>query len=333
MKKYFSIFILGTVGILFLTGGKIKPVNITAGYLDASIKYIPSGSCTLEGNTKGFAQDLAPDTLWPVTDDSGMKSSRMVSMYSFYMYDHEITNGEYVFYLNQLLKSGDKTAWLNALPDTLCWRKNMTYCEPYVEYYLRHPAYMSYPVVGVSYDQSLRFCEWLTRIYTSDPSHKIKGIKFTLPTNLQWMVAAKGGFAMVDFPWGTSSLMDKKGVWMANFKKVDQSSMLRTQVNGENRFIVGNVDGTYGSGEGTSLTTDGDITSPSQSYAPNKYGLYHMSGNVEEFILEKGYSKGGSWNDPGFYLRISSGEKYAPDSSASAERGFRFVVVVPNDKR
>src|ERR1044071_454554 len=31
------------------------------------------------------------------------------------------------------------------LPDTTLWRHPLAYCEPYVEYYLRHPAYRDYP--------------------------------------------------------------------------------------------------------------------------------------------------------------------------------------------
>ncbi|MGB1031046.1 MAG: SUMF1/EgtB/PvdO family nonheme iron enzyme, partial [Flavobacteriales bacterium] len=46
--------------------------------------------------------------------------------------------------------------------DTLVWREKMEYNEPYVEYYLRHPAYRDYPVVGVNWLQSNDFCAWRT---------------------------------------------------------------------------------------------------------------------------------------------------------------------------
>jgi gliding motility-associated lipoprotein GldJ len=47
-----------------------------------------------------------------------------------------------------------------ALPDTLCWRSELAYNEPYVEYYFRHPSYNLYPVVGVSWKQAYDYCLW-----------------------------------------------------------------------------------------------------------------------------------------------------------------------------
>ena len=49
-----------------------------------------------------------------------------------------------------------------ALPDTLCWREKLGFNEKYVEYYLRHPAYRDYPVVGVSWNQANDFAAWRT---------------------------------------------------------------------------------------------------------------------------------------------------------------------------
>ena len=52
--------------------------------------------------------------------------------------------------------------YYNALPDTLVWRSPLSYNEPYVQNYLRHPAYQDYPVVGVSWDQVQDYCQWRT---------------------------------------------------------------------------------------------------------------------------------------------------------------------------
>ena len=49
-----------------------------------------------------------------------------------------------------------------SLPDTLSWREKLGFNEKYVEYYLRHPAYRDYPVVGVSWQQASEFCKWRT---------------------------------------------------------------------------------------------------------------------------------------------------------------------------
>ena len=54
-----------------------------------------------------------------------------------------------------LFRSGSK-------PDTLVWRSELAYNEPYVEYYFRHPSYNFYPVVGVNWKQAHDFCVWRT---------------------------------------------------------------------------------------------------------------------------------------------------------------------------
>ena len=45
-----------------------------------------------------------------------------------------------------------------ALPDTLVWRSELSYNEPLVEFYFRHPGFNNYPVVGVSWRQANDFC-------------------------------------------------------------------------------------------------------------------------------------------------------------------------------
>ena len=47
-----------------------------------------------------------------------------------------------------------------ALPDTLVWRSELSYNEPLVEFYFRHPGFNEYPVVGVTWRQAHDFCLW-----------------------------------------------------------------------------------------------------------------------------------------------------------------------------
>jgi len=90
---------------------------------------------------------------------------RRVSVSSFYMDETEVTNHlwlEYLHWLDRIYGDSYPEVVNKALPDTLVWREKMEYNEPYVEYYLRHPAYRDYPVVGVNWLQSNDFCAWRT---------------------------------------------------------------------------------------------------------------------------------------------------------------------------
>lgn len=88
---------------------------------------------------------------------------RRVTVSSFYMDQTEVTNVDWREYLHWLAKVYDyEEVYKRALPDTLVWRDELAYNEPYVEYYFRHPAYNNYPVVGVNWLQATDYCSWRT---------------------------------------------------------------------------------------------------------------------------------------------------------------------------
>src|SRR6187402_3455320 len=88
---------------------------------------------------------------------------RRVTISSFYMDETEVSNLSYVEYLywtGRVFGPTFPDIYFKALPDTLVWREKLAYNEPYVEYYLRHPAYRDYPVVGVNWLQANDYCAW-----------------------------------------------------------------------------------------------------------------------------------------------------------------------------
>jgi len=91
-------------------------------------------------------------------------SPRRVTLTSFYMDETEVRNVdylEYLYWVNRVFVEMPEVLE-GALPDTLVWLDPMAYNEPYVEYYLRHPAYSQYPVVGVSWRQAQDYALWRT---------------------------------------------------------------------------------------------------------------------------------------------------------------------------
>jgi len=88
-----------------------------------------------------------------------------VTVSSFYMDQTEVTNFHWLEYLYWISRAYNETypmVYKNALPDTLVWRSALGMNEKFVDYYLRHPAYRDYPVVGVSWLQANDFCKWRT---------------------------------------------------------------------------------------------------------------------------------------------------------------------------
>jgi len=135
--------------------------------------FIEGGTTTL-----GLTQD---DVLYDWNNQP-----RRVTVASFYLDETEVRNLdylEYLYWLSRVYGNDYPGVYRKALPDTLVWRERLAYNEPLVEYYFRHPAYRTYPVVGVTWRQATDYCNWRTDrvnemllikkgILSMDPSQK-----------------------------------------------------------------------------------------------------------------------------------------------------------------
>src|SRR5690554_7931086 len=102
---------------------------------------------------------------------------------SFFMDEAEVTNmmyAEYLYYIKKVFSPEEENyqnIYKGALPDTLVWRDRLGYNEQMVTQYLRHPAYGSYPVVGVNWVQASEFCKWRTDFYNMSLLEKERYLK------------------------------------------------------------------------------------------------------------------------------------------------------------
>lgn len=236
---------------------------------------------------------------------------------------------------NNFIRKGDEAIY----PDTLVWMRDFSYSynEPQTKRYYAHPSFGKYPVVGVSWKQAVAFCHWRTHIQNSFLEKKKMAIDgdYRLPSEAEWEYAARGGLTNSMYPWGNPYLRNKKGCLLANFKP----------------------------GRGNYAEDGGFYTVPANSYWPNQYGLFNMSGNVAEwtgsYFYEGAYNfmadmspdiryeakdsdkprekrkvvRGGSWKDVAYFLQVST-RNYEYQDTAKSYIGFRCVIdLAPKSKK
>jgi sulfatase modifying factor 1 len=235
-------------------------------------------------------------------DFKKLNSSLVKIKPAFYVLNTEVTNEMYQQYLAETsLNSGLNTQALRV--DSANWTQPGFLNEKYRMYYHVHPAYQLYPVVNVSHEQAIAFCDWLTIAYAKQKNQKFKKVIFRLPTEAEWEFAARGGDSLAIYPWHGNELRNKKGLYLANFPR---------EINPSDSLAVDYVDFQ-------------DVTAPVKSYWANGFGLYCMSGNVAEMLVEKGKIKGGSWKGKKEDLKIDSTQLNAGNSQIDV--GFRIVMV------
>ena len=167
----------------------------------------------------------------------------------------------------------DQNKWsefknIEIYPDTTVWYKDFafSYNEPMHNDYFWHDAYNEYPVVGVSWEQAKAFAHWRTFYKNQNQRKARKNIQlvseFRLPTEAEWEYAARGGIERAEFPWGGPYTYDEKGCFLANFKP-ERGDYAADQIL---------------------------YTAEVESYWPNDFGLYNMSGNVAEWT-DSNYEK------------------------------------------
>lgn len=223
----------------------------------------------------------------------------------------EVSNEGFRIFLNDLKAGGRLQEWKACYPDSTGWLNGTL--NPLADYYFNHAAYNDYPVVNITYEAARAYCDWLTQTYARNGKKPFGEVIFRLPTREEWMMAASSSKNDGrQYPWNGMYLHNSRGERLCNFKPDSGYNAGASDAGSPKRGKA------FVAPQGTGL-----ITSPVQSFFPNDLGLYNVCGNAAEMLDEKGLAAGGSFEDTGYFVRISSTSRY---NGSSRSVGFRVVM-------
>lgn len=304
-----------------------------------ALRVAKAGNREVEVRAFFAPEQSAGDIITAITAKGLEKNMKKVGD-KLYAADTELTNGQYEAFLQDLLKNKDfeqlvncrttKTDWVSLLPKELQKLSDKQLFEH------GHPDGPGFPVQNISHDAAQRYCAWITKVYNASPEKKkFRKVLFRLPTEQEWITAALGGKKDTPYPWGGYFVRNSKGCYLGNYN----STVPCGDCPGQSSKITASAlplqdGGNVGAPESDNVAKQvlgssndgGFFTVEADSYYPNDFGLYAVSGNVAEMVSEPGITKGGSWQDINYYGQIPVVQKVSGPSPAVGFRVFMEVI-------
>ncbi|HLF19559.1 MAG TPA: SUMF1/EgtB/PvdO family nonheme iron enzyme [Bacteroidota bacterium] len=255
---------------------------------------------------------LIPGGTFLLGDRLNPREQHYVWLTSYFIGRFELTNGEFREFLAAVDGYANDANWTEA---GWAW-KSINKSQTTATLNMKHPDYRRFgrtdqPVTWINWFEANAYCRWLTTRLGR------KKWLFSLPNEAEWEKAARGPD---NFDYGLGMTIGDVETPRYNWKK--------------------NPDAT--------VTVEGNNESASQ-FRPNRYGLYHVSGNVTEWTqsINRQYSsvqpyrddernhddvaglrvaRGGSWYSASTAnLYIPYRDAFQPEHSTQ-EVGFRVVA-------
>ncbi|MCX6867251.1 MAG: SUMF1/EgtB/PvdO family nonheme iron enzyme [Verrucomicrobia bacterium] len=215
--------------------------------------------------------------------------------------------------------------WETRVSDYALFVKESGHVAPRPAYFAQGP---DHPVVNVSRDDAVAFCDWLTtrerKAERISQSHA-----YRLPTDLEWSLMAgleeeegispgwRDAHKQKVYPWGADWPDGEK---VGNFADMSADSIPGVP---SDRTIAGYDDGF-------------PYTAPVGSFQPNNLGLFDLSGNVQEWVADEylkfgtnalGVLRGGGWNTYQTENLYTGSRNAVPPTYQDSIYGFRVVLA------
>jgi formylglycine-generating enzyme required for sulfatase activity len=246
---------------------------------------------------------------------------------NFYMQTAEVTNLEYRTFLFDLLIKGKKDEFLKAKPEQNLWINcnGTNKFDSNKDYYFSDKRFNEYPVVNISVEGAEMYCLWLKELL----SEKMPNCEVKLPTETEWMYAARAGKANATYPWGRDSIQNKNNRFLANCCMQKLKEKFNQPISYPSPMKI-NLNAFTTAGMATGFDTLATVLV--YAYNPNDYYLYCMSGNVSEMVYVDGSkavkTKGGNWASDFEHLKIGSEDEFRGGTKPSPMIGFRPIIIL-----
>jgi len=294
--------------------------------LGLTMKWIPPGTSFMGSTQEERDWAAAPDggkgkADW-FTDESDVVEVRMAK--GFWMSQTMITKGMF----RQFADADNYVTEAETAETNRIFNIRTRRWEDAVDVSWRDPGYEQaedHPVVFVSWNDAMAFCEWLNRA-EGEKGRLPEGYEYRLPGEAEWEYAARGGREKrTKFWWGDDFEEGRDRLNAAGADQLPDGDRWINHYDWEDGFVY---------------------TSPVDNYGDrgrNGFGLADMAGNVWEWIYD-GYNpegtqatiwqedpsvrilRGASYMRPAASLRIANRGR-GMSGSPRPHRGFRVVLA------
>ncbi len=247
-------------------------------------------------------------------DRRSPKESHYVWLTTYFLAEHEVTNRAFREFLTAVNGWVDDSNWT---PDGLVWRQSRT-SRSSSSLVPQHPDYVRFgadndPITNVTWFEAAAYARWVTRTYGRGTWD------FSLPHEAEWEKAARGPD---DLEYSLSQTVSDREAGWYNWRKNPGAEV--TVISGDESRL---------------------------HYRPNRYGLYHMAGNVTEWTrsiaipfgrsrpfrddrrndvggTDQRVARGGSWYSASTALLNVSYREVFPPEHSTHELGFRLRAIM-----